>query len=212
MQPSDPPPKGLRRWFLSTDRLATSVGIVLFLMVCERVFWIARGIIFPRVLGPAEYGIYTLGLFPVPLLTALVGLGVPSAFGRYLSRHAAGGTLRWYLKRTYLLPIALSIVTTAIVLARPSFFSKLIFGDPSHGLVIALAAISVPVLVLVRNLSTTFMGLKLFRAGRLVESSQVILYAVIGIPLILYSRTAAAGALGYGVSAAASVAIFAPLL
>jgi O-antigen/teichoic acid export membrane protein len=212
MQYANRRPSRLRGWFLSTDKIATSVGIVLFLMVFERIFWIARGIIFPRVLGPAQYGIYTLGMFPVSLLATLASLGVPSAFGRYISRYAANGTLRWFLKRTYLITTTLSVIIAVAVITRPSFFSGLIFGDPSHGLVIALAALSIPALLLVRNLSTTFMGLKLFRAGRFVESTQIVIYAAVGIPLILVSRTAAAGVLGFGLAAVVSVAIFMPLL
>jgi O-antigen/teichoic acid export membrane protein len=211
MQRPGESPSGTNRWFLSTDRVATSVGIVLSLMIVERVFWIARGIIFPRVLGPAEYGIYTLGMFPVPLLATLASLGVPSAFGRYMSRHIANQTARWFVRRTYLITTGLSVIIAGILAARASFFSKLILGDPSHGTVIALAAIGVPALLLIKNLSTAFMGLKLFRAGRLVESSQTVIYALIGVPMILLWSTAEAGTLGYGLAALASVAIFAPM-
>jgi O-antigen/teichoic acid export membrane protein len=212
MQHFSQPSGRVRGWLLSTDRLATSVGIVLVLMIFERVFWIVRGVVFPRVLGPAEYGIYTLGMLPVPLLVTLASLGVPSAFGRYMSRHATNGTARWFLKRTYLMTTALSVLVAGVLLARPSFFSNLILGDPSHGTVIALAAMAIPAALLVRNLSTTFMGLKLFRAGRLVECSHTVIYAAVGIPLILIWRTAAAGALGYWVAALAGAALFAPLL
>jgi O-antigen/teichoic acid export membrane protein len=212
MQHPSQPSRGVRTWFLSTDRVATSVGIVLFLMIFERIFWIARGIVFPRVLGPAEYGIYTLGMFPVPLMATLASLGVPSAFGRYISRYAGNGTVRWFLKRTYLITTALSVGIAGVVVARPSLFSRLIFGDPSHSVVIALAAMSIPTVMIIRNLSTTFMGLKLFRAGRFVESSQIVIYAVVGIPLLLIWRTATAGVLSFAVASLASVVIFAPLL
>jgi len=212
MQHPSQPSGGVRSWFLSTDRVATSVGIVLFLMIFERIFWIARGIVFPRVLGPAEYGIYTLAMFPVPLMATLASLGVPSAFGRYISRYTANGTVRWFLRRTYLITTALSVVIAGTVIAGASFFSRLIFGDPSHGVVIALAAMSIPTLLLIKNLSTTFMGLKLFRAGRFVESSQIVIYAAVGIPLILVWPIAAAGVLGFAIASLVSVAIFAPLL
>ena len=80
MQPSTHEGKGLQGWILSKDRMVTSVGLVLVLMLIDRAVSFARGIVFARVLGTTEYGIYTLGIFLVPILAAVASLGVPSAF------------------------------------------------------------------------------------------------------------------------------------
>ncbi|MFH1219787.1 MAG: oligosaccharide flippase family protein [Candidatus Eisenbacteria bacterium] len=192
--------------------MAASIGLVLFLVFIDRVVSFARGIVFARLLGTTEYGIYTLGLFLVPLLGMIASLGVPSAFMRYAPRYAMRGGLRSYLRKTYVLTIALSVLLTAVVLVRPSFFSRLIYGNASHTDVIIVSAMGIPAFLLLRNLTSTFMGLKLFRAGRLAESGQVAIYAVAGIALVVVSRSAAMGILGFVISAFGAVVIFLPLL
>jgi len=181
-------------------------------MLFDRILSFARGIVFARLLGTTEYGIYTLGMFPIPLMATVAGLGVPSAFGRYVSRYEMRGSLGWFLRRTYLLTFGLSLVIAAAGLIRPAFFSGLLYGDPSYSLVVVVVALSIPGYLLARNLASTFMGLKLFRAGRFVESGQVAIYAGVGIALVVTSRSAAAGLLGFGLSTALSAAIFMPLL
>jgi O-antigen/teichoic acid export membrane protein len=212
MQPPTQQGQGLHGWLLSKDRLTTSVGLVLFLLLLERALSFARGIVFARLLGTAEYGIYTLGVFLVPMMATLAGLGIPSAFGRYAARYEMKGGLRRFLSRTYRVTVVLSVLIAGGIIVRPSFFSTLIFGDASHSRVIIMGAVSIPAFVLLRNLSATLMGLKLFRAGRFVESSQVAIYAGVGIALVVASRSAFTGILGLAIATYASVAIFVPLL
>ena len=192
--------------------MATSIGLVLFLVLIDKVVSFARGIVFARLLGTTEYGIYTLGIFLVPILGTIASLGIPSAFMRYAPRYAMRGGLRSYLRKTYLLTVVLSVLLAGVVLVRPSFFSRLIYGNASHADVIIISAMSIPAFLLLRNLSSTFMGLKLFRAGRLAESGQVAIYGVAGIALVVVSRSAAMGILGFVISAFGAVVIFLPLL
>jgi O-antigen/teichoic acid export membrane protein len=95
---------------------------------------------------------------------------------------------------------------------RPSLFSRLLYGDPSQTLAILVVAASIPGYLLIRNLATTFMGLKLFRAGSFPEFVQAIVYAAVGIPLALVLRTALAGLLGFTLATYVSVGLFLFLL
>lgn len=197
---------------MSKDRIGTSVILVFVLLFVERVFAFARGIVFARFLGTTEYGIYTLGLFIVPLMATVSSLGVLIAFGRYGTRYEASGQLHWFLRKTYILTVAAAALAAAAVIAFSAQVSGLIYGEASHRDIIVVAALSIPALLMIKNLSSTFMGLKLFRAGRLVESAQVGVYAAVGVVLVVISPTATTGAIAYVLAAFASVAIFSPLL
>ena len=212
MRPPSVTSGGLTGWFLSKDRIATSVVIVFVLMSVERVLAFARGIVFARLLGTTQYGVYTLGLFIVPFMATVASLGMHVGFGRYSSRHEMNGGLRWFLSKTYLLTVAIAIAAAGAIIVFSSHVSGLLYGDQSNRRIIIIAALSIPAVLLLRNLSATFMGLKLFRAGRLVDSAQVCAYAALGIALVVVSPTATMGVLGYVLSAFVSVAIFYPLL
>lgn len=212
MQPPHLTSSGLKQWLLAKDRIGTSVVLVFVLLFGERILAFARGIVFARLLGTTEYGVYTLGLFVVPFMATVSSLGVLIAFGRYSTRYEASGQLHWFLRKTYLLTMAVAGLVAAGVIAFSAQVSSLIYGRGSHRDIIVVAALCIPALLLTKNLSSTYMGLKLFRAGKLVESAQIAIYAAVGIVLVVISPTAIMGAIGYALAAFASVAIFVPLL
>ena len=59
---------------LRKDRISTSVGLVLSLLLAQRAVALVRGILFARLLGAAEYGTYTLGFFLIVIMVSLTGL------------------------------------------------------------------------------------------------------------------------------------------
>lgn len=210
--PSETQGKSPASWFLSQDRITTSVSLVFLLIVLQRLLQMVRVVVFARVLGPEHYGIYTLGMFLIPLLATVASLGLQAAFARYISRYQAQGTLGWFLKRTYYLTVVISGVMAAALLVAPGVFSRLLYGDSGQTSAIVVVALSVPAYLLIRNLATTFMGLKFFRAGSFPEFFQALVYAVCGIPLILILRSALGGLLGFALATYASVGLFGALL
>jgi O-antigen/teichoic acid export membrane protein len=148
----------------------------------------------------------------VPLVATIASLGTQTVYGRYASRYESQGTLTWFIKRIYTLTVVLSVVFTAVMFLRTSQISSLLYRQPGLTWVIVAVAASIPAYLLIRNLSSTFMGLKLFRAGAFPEFVQNVIYLAVGIPLALALRTALAGLIGFAVATYASVAIFSILL
>jgi O-antigen/teichoic acid export membrane protein len=197
---------------LAKDRVTTSVGVVLSLLAFQRVVSFARGIIFARALGTELYGIFTLSLFIIPIMVIVASLGVPSAFGRFVPRYEQKGAVRWFLKKTYTLTLALAIPVAAVIVLAPGTFSNLIYGEPTHTRVVTLAALCVPLMLVFRNVSSTFLGLRLFRASAVFEFFQILFYGLIGTAFILYFRSPTSGLFAYALSFLLVLALFVPTL
>ncbi len=197
---------------LAKDRVTTSVGVVLSLLLIQRIVSFARGIIFARVLGTEQYGIYTLSFFLIPIVVIVASLGIPSAFGRFIPRYEQAGTVRHFLRKTYTLTIALAIAAAAAIALAPGFFSNLLYGDPSHTKVITLAAFSIPLMLVFRNVASTYLGLRLFRASSVLEFLQVAVYAALGTALVLLFRSATSALFAYSVSFVLGLVLFVPVL
>jgi O-antigen/teichoic acid export membrane protein len=197
---------------LARDRVTTSVGLVLSLLIVQRVISFARGIVFARVLGTEQYGVYTLSFFLIPIIVIVAGLGIPSAFGRFIPRYEERGAVRWFLRNTYTLTLLCGAAAAAVIILVPGLFSSLLYGDPSHTAVITLAAICVPIMLLFRNVSSTFLGLRLFRASSLFEFIQMAAFAAVGTAMVFVFRSATSAIFSYAVSFVIGLVLFAPLL
>ena len=197
---------------LEHDRITTSVSLVLGLLLAQKIVAFVRGVVFARLLGTSEYGIYTLGFFLVLIMVAVTSLGIPSSFGRYAPRYQTRRGLRWFFRRAYVLNIILSLAVGAVMFFFPAFFSRLIYGDPSHSGVMMIVAVCVPGLVLLTNLMHSFSGLKLFRASSLTQFSQVALFAVAGTILALGHASASSALFALALSILVTLVLFMPLL
>ncbi len=197
---------------LQQDRITTSVSLVLGLLLAQKMVAFVRSVVFARLLGTSEYGIYTLGFFLVLIMVAVTSLGIPSAFGRYAPRYQSRKGLRWFFRRAYVLNIIFSIAVGAVIFIFPGFFSGLIYGDPSHTRVMMMVAVSVPGLVVLTNLIHTFSGLKLFRASSLSQFAQVALFAVVGTLLALGYASATGALFALALSILVTLILFMPLM
>lgn len=197
---------------LARDRVTTSVAVVLTLLIIQRAASAARGIVFARVMGTEQYGIYSLSFFLIPIVVIAASFGIPSAFGRLIPRYEHRGAVRWFLRKTYTVTITLGIVAAAAIMLAPGLFSNLLYGDPAHTKVITLAAVCVPLMLVFRNVSSTFLGLRLFRASSVFEFIQVAIYAVIGTVLVIILRSATSGIFSYAISFLLVIALFVPVL
>jgi O-antigen/teichoic acid export membrane protein len=197
---------------LRQDSIPTSVSLVLSLLIGQKLVAFARGIIFARLLGTTEYGVYTLGFFLVLITVAITSLGIPSAFGRFAPRYRARGGLRAFFRKAYVLNISISVAVAVVVFLFPAFFSRIIYGDAAHARVMMVVAVCIPGLVVLTNLFNTFSGLKLFRAGAAVQFSQVVIFSGLGALMAVMYRSAESALLAYALSMLVSVVLFLPLM
>ena len=125
------------------EAIGESAGIVLFFIILQRIIQTGRGIIFARLLGPAEYGVYTLAFFFIPLAIAVARLGIPSCFNRYIPQYEQKGTLKNFLKRTYLLVIAGGALIALACFLNAKTLSSIIYGSPLYYRIIILCALTI---------------------------------------------------------------------
>jgi O-antigen/teichoic acid export membrane protein len=180
--------------------------------MAQKIVAFARGIIFARLLGTAEYGIYTLAFFLILITVSITSLGIPASFGRYAPRYQPKGALRWFFRKAYTLNITLSAAVAAVILLRPSFFSNLIYGDSSHVGVVMVAAAGIVGFVVLTNIVHSFSGLKLFRASSVSQFAQVAIYGGAGIVFILLYGSATSALLAYVLSIVLTIVVFVPVL
>jgi O-antigen/teichoic acid export membrane protein len=185
---------------------------VLGLLLAQKIVAFVRGVVFARLLGASEYGVYTLGFFLILIMVAVTSLGIPSAFGRYAPRYQTRKGLRWFFRKAYILNIIFSFVAGAVVFIFPSFFSTLIYGDPSHTRVMMIVALCVPGFVILTNVMHSFSGLKLFRASSVSQFCQVAFFAVVGTILVLAYASASSALFALALSILVTLVLFIPLL
>lgn len=197
---------------LKRDNIAAAVRLAVWLLVAEWAVRFITGIVLARLLGPGQYGVYALGHFLILITVSVASLGIPSAFGRYTPRYEAMGRIRWFLRKTFILNIGAAFALGLLVLLRPGFFSDLIYGDPFHTVVMMAVGLSVPALVIVSDLASTFSGLRLFRASATLQFSRRAVYGVLGIALVAAYRQASVALLAYAMSMLMTIPLFVPML
>ncbi len=161
-----------------------SAGILLLFSIIERIIQIFRGIIFARVLGPSEYGVFTLAFFFIPLVITFAKLGIPSCYARYAPQYEKKGMLGDFFRRNYLLTTGASVFFTVIALIFSKQVSEFIYDSTEYKHIIILCALTVVPYVLYENFLSSFTGLRIFKMGALLRFSQFIGFTALGITVV----------------------------
>ncbi len=194
------------------ETLAESAGIVLLFTVIKQVLQTGRGIVFTRVLGPSNYGVYTLAFFFIPLVAAVARLGVSSAFARYVPLYEKEGMLKEFTSRTFAMAIGASILVTSGCLVFPGQLSNLLYGIKGYSNIIIICAFSIVPLSFFECITQLFSGLRLFKLSYSLAFAQFILFTIVGIILVLIFRNAQSAVIGNLVSLVIVVILFGSLL
>jgi O-antigen/teichoic acid export membrane protein len=199
------------KWF-DKESIAESAGIVLAFTIVRQVLQTGRGIIFARVLGPGEYGVYTLAFFFIPLIAAVARLGVPSSFARYVPQYEKRGMLRDFAARTFFMATSASVAITLLCLLLPEWISGLIYNSPDYKTIIIVCSLSILPMSAYECLVQTYNGLRVFKLSYSLAFAQFLAFTVLGIVLVLVFHTAVSAVIGNLVSLVLVVLIFGILL
>jgi len=161
---------------LKKETITESVGIMLLFTVFQKIIQTVRGIVFARLLGPSEYGIYTLAFFFIPLGATIARLGITSCYERYTPQYEKQGELGDFFKRSYLLTIGGGILVIVFCLFFPEQISKLLYASAEYKNIIILCAFTILPCVLHDNFVYSFNGLRVFKMGALMTSSQFFVF------------------------------------
>jgi polysaccharide transporter, PST family len=167
------------------ETVIASAGFVFLFTIMEKVITLVRGVIFARMLGPAEYGTYTLAFIIIPLITPLARLGLPSCYERYIPQYEKKGELKDFLQRNYLLTIGTAFVITILLFPFSKNISLLLYSTAEHKNIIVLCLMSIIPIVLYENILASFNGLRIFKMSSLLKINQIFIFSVIGILLVI---------------------------
>lgn len=172
------------------ESIRRSAGIVLIFTIIEKFLQIGRGVIFARLLGPVNYGIYNLAFFFIPLAAIFVKMGIPSSFSRYIPQYEMKSALKAFLKKTSLLIIINGIIVTLICLSGVKQISKLIYGSFGYSKIIILCSLTLIPYAVFEGMTAAFSGLRVFKLDSILKFSQFLIFTCTGIVfVILYPKT-----------------------
>jgi len=180
----------LMQRLFNKETIGQSAGIVLFFIVLQRIIQTVSGIVFARLLGPAEYGVYTLAFFFIPLFVSIARLGIPSCFNRYIPQYEQKGALRSFLKKTYLLIIAGGVFTVLACLLNAKALSIMIFGSSIYQKLVIICALTVFPYVIYEALVYSFSGMRVFKLAGALKTSELFVLGLLGSILLIFSPKA----------------------
>lgn len=170
---------------LVKETFVESISIIVVFTVLQRIIQLARGVIFARRLGPTEYGVYTLAFFFIPLIATFAKLGIPACYERYVPQYEKKGELGDFFKRNYLV----TMVAAALLVVLCCFFStqlsEILYASADYKNLIILSAVTVIFYVLYENFLYSFNGLRIFKIGALLDTSQMLIFTAVGIPMVI---------------------------
>ncbi|MGH2381976.1 MAG: oligosaccharide flippase family protein [Candidatus Limnocylindria bacterium] len=161
--------------------------------------WGARfvlAVLLARLLGAAEYGLYTVALSIAAVGSALAVFGLDSAMIRYLSIFAGRGDrerMRGSLQIGFAIPIGLSILAATVLVVMADAIATSVIGEPALAPLLRITALLVPAMVLNSLLAAMLQGLRQF--GRSVLAEQFLQPTSRGVILVVFALTGMSAAL-----------------
>ncbi len=184
---------------LPTDTLVDSVLILLALTVVQRLVGFVRAILFCRWLDAEQLGIWDMAFSFLLLAAPLSVLAIPGAFGRYLEYFRHRGQLHMFLRRTILACGGLAAVAFVIILLSRQWLASLVFGSEDQVNMVVLAAVCLATVIAYNVLIELFTALRNIRLVSVMQLINSVVFAVLGIGLLLGWRCTAESALvAYG--------------
>lgn len=174
------------RKLFKKETITESAGIILFFTIIQRIIQVMRGVIFARVLGPSEYGVYTLAFFFIPLVVTFAQLGIPSCYERYIPQYEKRGRLGDFFHRNYLLTMGSSLFFTVLVLSFSKQVSEVLYATAEYKNIIILCAATILPYVLHNSFVGSFNGLRVFKMSALLTFSQFLIFTALGITLVIF--------------------------
>ena len=196
-----------------TTSLAESMLLLALLTVFQRGIGFVRGVLFCRWLSADQLGLWDLVFGFLMLAGPLVVLGIPGSFGRYVEHFRQKGQLRTFLSRTTIATLILSAIGCGGLFLFHDEAAVLLFRDSSLGSIIPLVALTLAMVVGFNYFIELFIAMRQMRMVSALQFINSVLFAVIGIGLLMaYEVSARSVILSYGVACAATVILGAFML
>lgn len=168
---------------------------LLVLATVPRAVNFIRGLLFCRILDEEQVGRWDM-IFSFWLLAAPIAVfGIPGSLGRFAHHYSQTGQLRTFLRRTLLVTSGLALTVCLLVYFFRDWVSQEIFGTPDLATLIIPAALGLGTSILYHTLSSLCLALSKYRLASVLQSSQAVLFAILGVVLLLNVERTAASAI-----------------
>jgi len=174
----------MKRLF-NKETAVQSVKIVFIFQILLVGIGFVRGVLFARILGPSQYGIFTLAFMLVSLVSPLIILGITGSLSRYIPKYEQKGMLTDFLNRVQWFPLISSFFFSAICIIYAAQISKLIFNTAEYSILVIIVAITIVPTTIYQLIWSTLWGLRNFLVRSLLELSYGVLLFGLGLFFIL---------------------------
>lgn len=207
---------------MSTDELtrvatkAASGGLYLFIGNASSTVILAVGVIIvARLLGPRDYGLYTLAVTIPTLLVALSDAGMNYALVRLPAKSKSDGDparASRLIKLGFLLKLAVSTVAFIICYAGSTLIATTVLSRPELTPFIQLAALLIVFQAIYDATSNSFIGQDLMQYSAATQIMQAVLKGTLGSALVFIGLGITGAISGYVLALAAAGATGAAVL
>lgn len=187
------PTSGAEHNGLRADTLAASFIILLVLMVVQRGIGFLRGVLFCKWLDPEQLGQWDMAFGFLMLASPVIMFGLPGSFGRYVEYYRKQGQLRDFLFRIGRFVIISVVVAVIVCWIFRDALAELIFGSREFITLAATAIICLAAVATFGYLSSLLIALRQVRVAAVLNFAHGLLFAGIGVTLLLVWRTDATG-------------------
>ena len=160
-------------------------------------------ILFGRLLGPADYGLYSLSLTPSSLLLIGTNFGLNVGIVKYLSEYQRKGNygkIRSLVKKALLFQLATGSILTLILFTNPEIFATYIINRPEAAPYIQITSIYILGMVLFTTLNQSFIGLNRMERTSLTMLTQALTKLGVGVGLVLLGLGVMGAVTGHSIS------------
>ncbi|MDY6965098.1 MAG: flippase [Halobacteriota archaeon] len=173
-----------------------SVKIVFIFQILLFSVGFVRGVLFARILGPSQYGIFSLAFMLISLITPFIILGITSSLSRYIPKYEQKGVLIDFLKKVQRFPLISSFFFSVICIIYAEQLSQLIFNSAEYSTLVIIVGISIFPTIIYQLIRSTLWGLRNFLVRSLLELSYAVLFLCFGLFFILEEPLAESLVLG----------------
>ncbi|HJH28058.1 MAG TPA: hypothetical protein C5S37_15145 [Methanophagales archaeon] len=174
----------MKRLF-NKETAVQSVKIVFIFQILLVGIGFVRGVLFARILGPSQYGIFTLAFMLISLVSPFIIFGISGSLYRYIPRYEQKGMLTDFLKKVPWFPLISSFFFSAICISYAAQISQLIFNTAEYSTLVIIVAITIVPTIIYQLISSTLWGLRNFLVRSLLELSYGVLLFGFGLFFIL---------------------------
>ncbi|MFX0136261.1 MAG: oligosaccharide flippase family protein [Candidatus Hodarchaeota archaeon] len=177
---------------INKQSIGSSLKILLIFTLLNKFIGLARGIIFARILGPKELGIFNLINPFLSIILSFSTFGLLSTFMRYIPKYENLGMLKDYIKRISKLIILFVIGCSFMLLFFTENASIFIYGKAEYRNLVLIGILTMIPMVLYELIFRIFYGLRSFRIREMLRFCQLGFFTLLGIISISLLPTAKA--------------------